>query len=102
MTPIGSGERFASIIMYNVTAHQYIVDHNITIYAKGFSNDYTLWSTEIPTWSTDWLAFVSPLLQNILIFILIWKFSKWTNPKNITKKSISKITAWQMGVEYGK
>lgn len=58
ITPLGSGAR---------------LNQNITI-TSGW------------TWSSDWLAFVSPISQAICIYLIVWKIGFWRYHKNISKK----------------
>lgn len=83
ITPIGSAQRF-SIMAINdhwIPISNHLLetmrnDHN----NPGFNQTYIF----IPNdWATDWLAFVSPLLQASIATFLIYKFLGWRYHRDI-------------------
>lgn len=66
ITPIGSGARLDNMI----TAH----------FNPGFAHAFPGLN---PDWETDWLAFVSPLLQAGCIAIIVYKVSFWRYHRDI-------------------
>lgn len=87
MTPIGASQRLNYIMMFNtnvITADA----HHISIYEDIRSLEphiITKWDVSAPVWQSDWLCFVSPFLQNVLIIMILMKLKTWRYHKDIKR-----------------
>lgn len=84
VTPIGSMQRL-SIIEVNAT--WYFKDQEILITPNNYFN-----YTEFTTWSTDWLAFVSPIVQSVVLWTIVFKFGVWRYHRDINTKNLKEIS----------
>lgn len=98
-TPVGSAQRLMNIAIYDLTLNSFMTEHHINLL---FLNEYktiTTYCTSVPMWQFDWIAIVAPLIQNIILFILIWKFSSWKYPKNIKTNQV-KVKNVKQKIDY--
>lgn len=102
LTPMGCGQRLNLIMLFN-TNYEICQSHDVSIWADVrtmIPNQITIWDVSAPKWDNDWLNFVSPALQNVLLVMLLMKFKTWRYHKNIKPSSLKKLSLKRVTVNH--